>query len=119
MAPALVSVVLAARDAERTIEEAVASVLGQTERDLELVVVDDGSADATGELVRAVDDPRVRVVRNDAPLGLAGALNVGLDAAAGTYLARMDADDVALPRWLETTSRAPDARAGAPSSARG
>ena len=103
MAPALVSVVLAARDAERTIEEAVASVLGQTERDLELVVVDDGSADATGELVRAVADPRVRVVRNDAPLGLAGALNVGLDAAAGTYLARMDADDVALPRWLETT----------------
>ena len=102
MAPALVSVVLAARDAERTIEEAVASVLGQTERDLELVVVDDGSADATGALVRAIDDPRVRVVRNDVPLGLAGALNVGLDAASGTYLARMDADDVALPRWLET-----------------
>ena len=87
MAPALVSVVLAARDAERTIEEAVASVLGQTERDLELVVVDDGSVDATGELVRSVDDPRVRVVRNDASLGLAGALNVGLDAASGTYLA--------------------------------
>ena len=103
MASALVSVVLAARDAERTIEEAVASVLGQTERDLELVVVDDGSVDATGELAHAVDDPRVRVVRNDAPLGLAGALNVGLDAASGTYVARMDADDVALPRWLETT----------------
>jgi glycosyltransferase involved in cell wall biosynthesis len=98
-----VSVVLAARDAERTIEEAVASVLGQTERDLELVVVDDGSVDATGELVRAADDPRVRLVRNDAPLGLAGALNVGLDAASGAYVARMDADDIALPRWLETT----------------
>ncbi len=103
MASALVSVVLAARDAERTIGEAVASVLGQTERDLELVVVDDGSVDATGELAHAVDDPRVRVVRNDAPLGLAGALNVGLDAASGTYVARMDADDVALPRWLATT----------------
>ena len=103
MAPALVSVVLAARDAERTVEEAVASVLGQTERDFELVVVDDGSVDATGELVRAADDPRVRLVRNDAPLGLAGALNVGLDAASGTYLARMDADDIALPWWLETT----------------
>ena len=103
MAPALVSVVLAARDAERTIEEAVASVLGQSERDLELVVVDDGSVDTTGELVGAVDDPRVRVVRNDEALGLAGALNVGLDAASGTYVARMDADDIALPRWLETT----------------
>jgi glycosyltransferase involved in cell wall biosynthesis len=103
VAPALVSVVLAARDAERTVEEAVASVLGQTERDLELVVVDDGSVDATSERVRALDDPRVRLVRNDAPLGLAGALNVGLDAASGTYLARMDADDIALPWWLETT----------------
>ena len=102
MATPLVSVVLAARDAERTIEEAVASVLGQTERDLELVVVDDGSVDATGERVRAVADPRVRLVRNDEPLGLAGALNVGLDDASGTYVARMDADDIALPRWLET-----------------
>jgi glycosyltransferase involved in cell wall biosynthesis len=98
-----VSVVLAARDAERTIEEAVASVLGQTERDLELVVVDDGSADATGDRVAGVADARVRVVRNDEPLGLAGALNVGLDTATGSYVARMDADDVALPRWLETT----------------
>jgi glycosyltransferase involved in cell wall biosynthesis len=103
VASPLVSVVLAARDAERTIEEAVASVLGQTERDLELVVVDDGSVDATGELVRGFGDPRVRVVRNDEPLGLAGALNVGFDAASGTYLARMDADDVALPDWLATT----------------
>ena len=103
MASPLVSVVLAARDAERTIEVAVASVLGQTERDLELVVVDDGSADATGNLVRALDDPRVRVVRNDEPLGLAAALNVGLDHASGAYVARMDADDIALPRWLETT----------------
>jgi glycosyltransferase involved in cell wall biosynthesis len=103
VATPLVSVVLAARDAEATIEEAVASVLGQTERDLELLVVDDGSVDATGDLVRSVDDPRVRVHRNDDARGLAGALNVGLDAASGTYLARMDADDVALPRWLETT----------------
>jgi glycosyltransferase involved in cell wall biosynthesis len=103
VASPLVSVVLAARDAETTIAQAVASVLAQTEPDLELVVVDDGSTDATGDLVREVADPRVRVLRNEAPLGLAGALNVGLDAAAGAYVARMDADDVALPTWLETT----------------
>jgi glycosyltransferase involved in cell wall biosynthesis len=98
-----VSVVLAARDAERTIEEAVASVLGQTERDLELVVVDDGSVDATGALLEGAAERRLRVVRNAEPLGLAGALNVGLDAASGAFVARMDADDVALPRWLEAT----------------
>ena len=57
VAPPLVSVVLAARDAERTIEEAVRSVLGQSERDLELVVVDDGSADGTRRSAsRAIED---------------------------------------------------------------
>ena len=61
-----------------------ASVLGQTLGDLELVVVDDGSATRRASSLAAVDDPRLRVVRNDAPLGLAGALNVGLDEARGT-----------------------------------
>jgi glycosyltransferase involved in cell wall biosynthesis len=96
-----VSVVLAARDAEATVGEAVESVLAQTSGDLELVIVDDGSTDRTGEIVAAIDDRRVRVLRNADPLGLAGALNVGLDAAGGTYVARMDADDLALPHWLE------------------
>jgi glycosyltransferase involved in cell wall biosynthesis/GT2 family glycosyltransferase len=95
-----VSVVLAARDAEVTIGEAVRSVLGQTSGDLELVVVDDGSADGTGDVLAATDDVRLRVVRNAEPLGLAGALNVGLDEARGRYVARMDADDIALPGWL-------------------
>ena len=76
-------------------------MLGQTLGDLELVVVDDGSIDGTGDCSRRFDDPRLRVVRNDEPLGLAGALNVGLDEARGRYVARIDADDVALPAWLE------------------
>ena len=101
MAPPFVSVVLAARDAAQTLEEAVRSVLAQAVRDLELVVVDDGSVDRTAEVLASIDDLRLRVLRNAAPLGLAGALNVGLDAARGRYVARMDADDVALPGWLE------------------
>jgi glycosyltransferase involved in cell wall biosynthesis/GT2 family glycosyltransferase len=102
VASPLVSVVLAARDAERTVADAVGSVLGQTERDLELLVVDDGSVDATRDLLAAIDDPRLRVLRNEEPRGLAGALNAGFDAARGSYLARMDADDIALPGWLRT-----------------
>ena len=105
MATPLVSVVLAVRDAEATIREAASSVLGQTERDLELVVVDDGSVDGTPDVLAGIDDGRLRVVRNDASLGLAGALNVGLDAARGAYVARMDADDVALPTWLDRIVR--------------
>jgi glycosyltransferase involved in cell wall biosynthesis len=94
-------VILAARNAAATIDEAARSVLGQTVSDLELVVVDDGSVDGTGDALAAIDDRRLRVVRNEAPLGLAGALDVGLEDARGAYLARMDADDIALPRWLE------------------
>ena len=101
MATPLVSVVLAARDAEATVAEAVGSVIRQTVEDLELVVVDDGSVDGTGDVLAGVGDQRIRVLRNETPLGLAGALNVGLDVARGTYVARLDADDVALPRWLE------------------
>jgi len=96
-----VSVVLAARDAAETVEVAVRSVLGQEERDLELVLVDDGSVDRTAEVLASIGDDRLRVMRNAEPLGLAGALNVGLEAARGRFVARMDADDVALPGWLE------------------
>jgi len=99
-----VSVVLAARDAEGTIGEAVRSVLGQTLAELELVVVDDGSVDGTGEALARVEDPRLRLVRNEAPLGLAGALNVGLDAARGAYVARLDADD----RWARPQGHVPE-----------
>ena len=98
MATPLVSVVLAARDAETTVGEAIGSVLRQTVEDLELVVVDDGSVDGTGDVLAAVADQRLRVLRNEKPLGLAGALNAGLDVARGMHVARMDADDVALPR---------------------
>ena len=97
----LVSVLVAARDAEATIEQAGRSVLRQSVRALELLVVDDGSVDETAARVERLGDDRVRILRNESPLGLAGALNVGLDEARGRYVARMDADDVALPGWLE------------------
>ena len=97
----LVSVLMSVADGERFLRAALESVLRQTVRDLELVVVDDASSDATGELLARVDDARVHVLRNDSRQGLAGSLNRALDEARGTYLARMDADDVALPRWLE------------------
>jgi glycosyltransferase involved in cell wall biosynthesis len=110
MAPPLVSVLLAAHDAERFLGAAVHSILGQTERDLELVVVDDASSDRTPDLLAAVADPRLVVVRNEQRSGLAASLNRALDAATGRYAARLDADDVALPRRLEAQLAA--ARAG-------
>jgi glycosyltransferase involved in cell wall biosynthesis len=95
-----VSVVMPVRDGERFLVEAVESVLGQTERDLELVVVDDGSTDSTPRLLAEITDPRVRVLTQE-PRGLAPALNAGCAAATAPVIARMDADDVALPDRLE------------------
>ena len=102
MPPApLVTVLLAVRDGEAYVRTAVESALGQTFPDLEVLVVDDASADGTPEILAALADPRLRVLRNDAATGLAGSLNRGLDEARGRYVARLDADDVALPRRLE------------------
>jgi glycosyltransferase involved in cell wall biosynthesis len=97
----LVSVLLAAHDEARYIGSAVDSILGQTLRDLELVIVDDASTDGTADLVSAVADDRIVLVRNDEQLGLAASLNRGLEQATGRYVARLDGDDVALPRRLE------------------
>ena len=58
-------------------------------------------ATRTPEILAGIDDARLRVLRNDEQLGLAGSLNRGLDEARGTYVARLDADDVAMPRRLE------------------
>ena len=101
VAPPLVSVLLAARDAERFLETAVRSVLRQTVSDLELVVVDDGSRDGTAALLDRIDDTRLIRLRHDEPQGLAASLNRALEHARGRYVGRLDADDVALPHRLE------------------
>jgi glycosyltransferase involved in cell wall biosynthesis/GT2 family glycosyltransferase len=96
-----VSVLLAVHNDERYIRLAVESVLRQTFADLELIVIDDGSTDETAALLAEVGDPRLVVVRNERQLGLAKSLNRGLELARGRYVARLDADDVALPTRLE------------------
>ena len=84
----------------------VESILGQTCRDFELLMVNDGSTDGTPELLArfATDDPRVRVIGGVARLGFSGALNLGLTQARGALIARMDADDIAVPDRLAVQS---------------
>jgi glycosyltransferase involved in cell wall biosynthesis len=88
-----VSVVLPVRNGERFLAEAVESILGQTLRDLELVVVDDGSVDGTAAILAGFRDERLRILTQPAR-GLAAALNRGVEAARARLVARMDADDV-------------------------
>jgi glycosyltransferase involved in cell wall biosynthesis len=96
-----VSVVMPVRDGERFLSEALGSVLGQSLGDLELIAVDDGSTDRTPQILAeaAARDSRVRV-HSQPPGGLTAALNAGCALAGGRYIARMDADDVALPDRL-------------------
>ena len=97
-----VSVVLCVYNSERYLAEAIESILAQTMRDIEFVIVDDGSTDGTSAILRryAAADDRVRVVTRPHE-GVAASLNAGCDLARGRYIARMDADDVALLDRLE------------------
>ncbi len=96
-----VSVVMPVFNAAPTLDEAIASVVAQTLADFELLAVDDGSTDGSVERLRAVasTDARVRVLARPHQ-GIVGALNGGIAAATAPYVARMDADDVCLPRRL-------------------
>ncbi|MGH7786049.1 MAG: glycosyltransferase family 2 protein [Candidatus Binatia bacterium] len=96
-----VTVIIPAYNRERYIGEAVASVLAQTAGDLELLVVDDGSTDGTAAVVAGIADPRVRLL-SGAHQGISAAMNRGVAAARGTYLARCDSDDMWLPDLLAT-----------------
>jgi glycosyltransferase involved in cell wall biosynthesis len=98
----LVSVLLAVHNGEDFLADAVASVLRQTVSDFELIVIDDASTDETSTRLDSFDDSRVVFLRNDEQLGLAASLNLGLDLAQGRYVARLDADDVAFPKRLES-----------------
>lgn len=101
-APPAISIVLPLRDAAATLDRAFASIIAQHWADWELVAVDDGSRDATPELLRgwAARDPRVRVIPTP-PRGIAAALQTGCAAARGEWIARMDGDDRMHPRRLE------------------
>ena len=102
------TVLMTAYNEERTIAGAIRSLLGQTRGDFELLVVDDGSTDRTGDLVRGLGDlargsgdPRIRLLTLPRNLGRPAALNAGLAAARAPIIAVMDADDWSLPRRLE------------------
>jgi glycosyltransferase involved in cell wall biosynthesis len=87
-------------DSDKYLREAIDSILSQTFKDFEFIIINDSSTDRSPEIIRTYDDPRIRVINNSTNLGLSTALNKGLDAAQGEYIARMDADDVSLPERL-------------------
>ncbi len=94
-----VSVIIPTYNRADTIERCVKSVAAQTLRDIEIIVVDDGSTDATPSVLEKIDDARVTVIRQD-NLGQGFARNRGMDAASGKYIAFADSDDTIEPEML-------------------
>ncbi|WP_137680701.1 glycosyltransferase family 2 protein [Aurantiacibacter suaedae] len=101
-----VSVVMAVYNGEKFLAEAIASILDQTFRDFEFVIIDDGSTDRTPAILAdfAAKDPRIRVFTQE-NIGLTKSLVRGVDASQGRLIARMDADDISFPTRLEKQAR--------------
>lgn len=99
----LVSVIMPVYNSEKYLIEAIESILNQTLKDFEFIIVDDCSTDSSSELIEryATADKRTRILRNDTNLNIAKARNRGLEVALGKYIATMDSDDRALPTRLE------------------
>jgi glycosyltransferase involved in cell wall biosynthesis len=98
----LVSVCMQTWNSERFIAEAIESVLGQDFQDLELIIVDGASSDATRQIIEryAKQDPRIRVILHERNFGISKAANDGIEAANGKFVAQIDSDDVWVPDKL-------------------
>src|SRR5436305_623407 len=97
-----ISVVMAVYNSASVVADAIESILQQTFRDFEFIIVDDGSTDSTGEVLRdyAERDVRIKLYTQE-NCGLIASLNRACRLAKGRYIARMDADDISLPPRFE------------------
>lgn len=102
MEPCKVSMIVPVYNCEAYLEKCVNSILGQTEPNFELILVDDGSRDKSGTICDdfAAKDKRILVIHQE-NAGVSAARNAGLDAATGEYIGFVDADDYVLPNMLE------------------
>lgn len=98
-----ISVVMPVMNEERYIRQSIDSILAQTFTDFEFIIIDDGSTDATPDILQnyARRDGRIRIIINEQNIGISRSLNIGLQEATGEYIARMDGDDINTPDRFE------------------
>ncbi len=101
MVPPKLTVLMALYNGGEYLGRSVKSVLGQTYRDFEFLIINDCSTDNSLETIASFHDDRVKIHHNSSNVGQTRSLNVGLKLALGEYVARIDADDIAFPCWLE------------------
>ena len=97
----LVSVILPVYNSEKYIFEAIESVLNQTYKNIEIIVIDDCSTDTSAEIINNFNDNRIRYYKNEKNSGIVYSLNRAISLAKGKYLARMDSDDICLPNRIQ------------------
>ena len=97
----LVSIIMGVYNAEDTLGEAIESIINQTYQNWELIICDDGSTDGSLTVANSYTDPRIVVIKNERNRGLGYSLNRCLEKANGSYIARMDADDISMSSRLE------------------
>lgn len=100
-----ISCIMPAYNAEKYIMIAIDSILSQTFRDFELIIINDGSTDNTEKIILSYNDPRIVYIKNEHNLKLIKTLNKGIYAARGRFISRMDSDDKALPNMFKRELR--------------
>lgn len=93
----LISVILPVYNGEKYLEKAVSSILSQTYKNFELIIINDGSKDSSASIIAGFKDQRIRYVDNVDNIGLIATLNKGINIAEGDFIARMDSDDISYP----------------------
>ncbi|MCX6296973.1 MAG: glycosyltransferase family A protein [Bacteroidetes bacterium] len=96
-----VTVLMPAYNAEKYIKQSIDSILNQSFLDFLFLIIDDGSSDGTENIIRSYNDRRICFVKNETNIGIKETLNKGVMISDTEYIARMDADDIALPKRLE------------------
>ncbi|MFC1621042.1 glycosyltransferase family 2 protein [Candidatus Omnitrophota bacterium] len=96
-----ITVLMAVYNCEKYLRECMDSVLNQTHKDFEFLIVDDGSTDKTVDIIKSYQDNRIRLIRNDKNMSQVSSLNIGLEHARSDYIARIDGDDIMFPDRLE------------------
>lgn len=100
MNKAKITVLMPVYNGESYLGSAIESILNQSYKDFEFLIIDDASTDSSGEIIKSFRDPRIRLIHNEINMGLNKTLNIGLAAAQNEYIARMDQDDISYPERL-------------------
>jgi len=85
---------------QKYLRQAIESILNQTFKDFEFIIINDDSTDSSLEIIQSCTDPRIKLINNQTNLGLTKSLNIGIKQAQGKYIARLDADDISLTNRL-------------------